>query len=78
MDDLLKRFNTQMKLVVKDKVFFDRKIKNLVHTYALLIETKQNKDYKLLPSTKGDYYHRASIMLYDLTVFQINLNIVMS
>jgi hypothetical protein len=78
MEDLLKRFQTQMKLVVKNKGFFDSKIKDLVHTYALLIETKRNKDYKLLPSTEGDYYHRACIMLYDLTIYQINLNLVIS
>ena len=76
MEDLLKRFQTQMKLVIKNKGFFDSEIKELVHTYALLIEIKRNKDYNLLPSTEGQYYHRACIMLYDLTIYQINLNIV--
>jgi hypothetical protein len=78
MEDYLNRFNTQMKLVVKNKGFFDKEIKDLVHTYALLIEMQKNKVHKLLPSTEGHYYHRACIMLYDLTIYQMNLNLVIS
>jgi DNA-binding response OmpR family regulator len=64
-----------MKEVIK-KPFHHDELKALVHTHALRLENEKNKKYNLLPSTEGIYYFKYSIQLYDLTIYQINLNIL--
>lgn len=69
----MKDFTKEMKEVIK-KPFHHDELKALVHLHALKIEAKKNKEYNLLPSTEGIYYFKASIQLYDLTIYQITLN----
>ena len=69
----LRDFTNEMKEVIK-KPFHHDEIKALVHTHALKLEEQKNKDYNLLPSIEGIYYFKASIQLYDLTIYEINLN----
>jgi hypothetical protein len=69
----MKDFTTEMKEVIK-KPFHHDELKALVHTHALRLENEKNKKYNLLPSTEGIYYFKASIQLYDLTIYQITLN----
>ena len=70
----MKEFQTEMKALIKKSGFIHDEIKELVHTHALKIEAKKNKEYNLLPSIEGIYYFKASIQLYDLTIYEINLN----
>ena len=67
-------FQTEMKALIKKSGFVHDEIKALVHLHALKIEAKKNKKYNLLPSTEGIYYFKASIQLYDLIIYEINLN----
>jgi hypothetical protein len=69
----MKDFTTEMKEVIKKPFHLDE-LKSLVHTHALRLENEKNKKYNLLPSTEGIYYFKASIQLYDLTIYQITLN----
>jgi len=69
----MKDFTKEMKEVIK-KPFHHAELKALVHTHALRLENEKNKKYNLLPSTEGIYYFKASIQLYDLTIYQITLN----
>ena len=70
----MKEFQKEMKALIKKHGFIHDEIKELIHLHALKIEAKKNKEYNLLPSTEGIYYFKASIQLYDLTIYQINLN----
>ena len=67
-------FHIEIKALIKKSGFIHNEVKALVHTHALKIEAKKNKEYNLLPSTEGIYYFKASIQLYDLTIYEINLN----
>jgi hypothetical protein len=69
----MKDFTTEMKEVIK-KPFHHDELKALVRKHALRLENEKNKKYNLLPSTEGIYYFKASIQLYDLTIYQITLN----
>ena len=70
----MKEFQTEMKALIKKSGFIHDEIKELVHTHSLRIEAKKNKEYNLLPSTEGIYYFKSSIQLYDLTIYELNLN----